>query len=220
MTNTPTPPTGPTSTPGPTQTLTPTPSGQSVLTITLEKTNDKQNGANAGDIVQYTLKLTNIVKDLQALTLIDNLPEGFSYQTGSASVNGGNVSSSEPVVTNDGKTMTWNWSFVPASTVVTITYKAKISDSNQAATYTDFAYAKGTSFETPVESNVAKSDVTIGSVFDFSSSIGGTILGASNESNGEVLGAILPATGSENIGFLSAAFFMIGSGIFIKRKVK
>lgn len=201
--------------------LTPTPTSedQNLIKISLEKSNDKQNGASTGDIVQYTLRLTNIDRELNALSLVDNLPEGFVYQANSASVDGGNVSSVEPAITNDGKTLTWNWNFVPAPGVMIVTYKAKISDSNQAGTYTDFAYAKGMSGDQPIESNVAKSDVVIGPVFDFSASVGGVILGAAKE-EGEILGAVLPATGTENMGYLSVAFFMIGSGILIKRKVK
>jgi len=207
----------PTLTPIPEATFTPTPA-EGVMNLTLAKTNDRPN-ASAGDIVGYSLTISNITRDLTAMSLIDNLPEGFAYQSGSGAIFGGTYSSSEPAITNEGKTLTWNWNFVPALTEVKVTYKAKISDSNKAAVYTDFAWAKGLAVEDPAESNIARSDVTISQSFDYSAAVGGIVMGASTLEEGQVLGSVLPATGIDNNAYLSIAFFMIGTGLFIKRKI-
>jgi len=152
---------------------------------------------------------------LISMTLMDNLPEGFIYQAGSATVNGGTVDSAEPILSNGGKTLTWNWSAVPGSSTVIVTYQIIIDSSNQPASYTNFAWVYGHG-SGEAESDIVSSVVVIDPTFTLSTVISPQILGVETErvkTLGEVLGA---ATGSDTW-YLIIALILIASGILIRR---
>lgn len=174
--------------------------------ISIAKENDKSGGASTGDIVNYTLTLTNGPIPL-IVDVVDVLPEGFTYVAGSGEVNG---VPTEPTVS--GSTLSWaDISFGPED-VVTITYQAKIDDSQPAGTYYNLATCRGSTgelfvrySEEPLTANcdIVESSVPIGQGFYYSTSVGGKVLGEA------ILGA---ATGSPTI-LLIIALLMILSGI-------
>ena len=176
------------------------------ISLSLEKTNDKSSGASPGDTVTYTLTITVGDRQLSSLTLVDNLPEGFVYQAGSATVNGATPDSVEPTLSNNDKTLTWTWSQAAGGTIITVVYQAQIGSDNQAATYINLAWASGSSGEEETETDIAESTVPIGLGFSLGASIGGTVLGA-------VLGA---STGAETW-YLIFAFMAIMAGLFVRK---
>lgn len=183
--------------------------------ISLIKSNDKLS-ASIGEIVTYTLKIKTGERVLSSMTLVDNLPEGFIYQSDSSGVNGGTIVSVEPNLSNNNKTLTWNWSSVPSYGEVVVTYQTRIDQANQAASYTNYAWVKGKGSPRTVQSDIVESTVIIGASYSFSTQAGeNKVLGASTE--GEVLGAILPAAGSET-GYTVLAFGMIITGIILDNK--
>jgi len=191
------------------------------IEISLIKGNDKPNGASVGDLVTYTLTTTVGEKRLTSMTLIDNLPEGFVYQTGSAVVNGGTVDSAEPILSNAGKTLTWHWSFVPGSSTVSVTYQIIIDSSNQPASYTNFAWVYGHG-SGGAESDIVSSVVVIDPTFTLSTVISPQILGVGTE-RVKILGAatervkILGAATGSDTWYLITALILIASGILIRR---
>lgn len=176
------------------------------IKLTLEKSNDKPV-AHTGDIVTYTLNIGVSGRALSSMTLIDNSPDGFVYQTGTATVVGGTVNNTEPTLTNSGKTLTWTWTAVPGSSTVTVTYQTKIDSGNQAASYTNYAYVYGSGSPTSTDSEIVDSVVRIDPDISPSAQAGGEVLGAATE---------LPASGS-NTWYLIFALSLIGAGFVIKK---
>ncbi len=180
--------------------------------LILLKNNDHPGGASLGDIIKYTLTITVGERTLSSMTLTDNLPEGFVYQSGSGEVDGIEV---EPALSNGNKTLTWTWESVPGGSTVVVVYEAKIDSANQPASYTNLAAVVGTGSPTSVESEIAESTVRINPVYSPSASVGGEVLG---ESTGEVLGAsTLPAAGAPTWAFLLACG-LISSGLFLRSR--
>ncbi|RJR24374.1 DUF4215 domain-containing protein [Candidatus Microgenomates bacterium] len=179
--------------------------------ILLNKSNNNSS-AGVGDTVGYILTITVGERTLSDMTLVDNLPEGFTYQAGSSKINGNSV---EPAISNEDKTLTWTWGEVLAGSVIVVTYDIKIEPSNQPAAYTNYAQVSGHGSPTVVTSDIVQSEVWIGNVYAYNGTVGGQVLGTST---GQVLGAsTLPAAGSETW-YLLAAFSLIGTGLFIRKK--
>ena len=185
------------------------------IEVSLIKGNDKPDGASVGDLVTYTLTTTVGERRLISMTLMDNLPEGFIYQAGSATVNGGTVDSAEPILSNGGKTLTWNWSAVPGSSTVIVTYQIIIDSSNQPASYTNFAWVYGHG-SGEAESDIVSSVVVIDPTFTLSTVISPQILGVETE-RVKTLGRVLGAKTGSDTWYLIIALILIASGILIRR---
>ena len=201
--------------------------------LTISKSNDKSGGISAGQIVTYTLKVTNEGNiPLSDISIQDVLPGGFTYISGST--NGSTTT--DPVMT--GSTLTWTgFETLEVGGTITISYQVKSSSELINGTYTNFATCKASTKNADnirfailavdqeindqyTECNTTSSTVTIGNGTSYGGSLGGQVLGIST-----VLGASteLPATGSPT-GILIAALGMIGFGLllngFMNMKVK
>ena len=212
-------PTGQEVTPQPTQTLTPTPSFVPT-NISLSKNNDRGGGNYPGVIVTYNLVITTTQIAPTKLILIDNLPEGFIYKPWSAKIDKGTVENMEPNLSNNQKTLTWNFTSLPNNSEITVSYQATIDSANQAATYTNFAYAYDPVSPIRIESEIVSSEVRLDLGFSRGEITAGEnsikVLGA--EIDGAVLGAILPAAGSETW-YIIAALSLISLGFFLKKLI-
>jgi uncharacterized repeat protein (TIGR01451 family) len=187
--------------------------------IKIEKSNDKSSGAKIGDEVTYTLKVKNTGNvTINNLEVIDILPGGFEYVSGSSLVN--DVSTSDPTITSG--VLKWSIGDIISGQEIKITYKAEVLlGVFQGSSYKNFATCKGTigseerensdniqqSLET-IECNVANSIVTIGTGIGYGGNLLGQVLGASIE---------LPDTGSDTL-WIIMALTMLGMGIYINRK--
>ena len=79
-----------------------------------------------GDFFQYSLRLQNRGAGMALQTVItDELPPGFAYQQGSATMDEGG--SPEPVMAADGRTLIFNLGDVPMSGVVNIQYVVEVA---------------------------------------------------------------------------------------------
>jgi len=178
--------------------------------LTLAKTNDKTGGASGGDIVTYTLTVTNDKRKLVNGMVMDIMPFGFTYVSGSGKING---ASANPMVI--GNILIWSLGDFGSSAVVTIEYQAKVPSGAKPCTYTNIAFASAKKYSggPSIGSNLANSKVPIGQTLSISAGVGGTVLGVST---GEVLGAVLPAAGS-NTEYLILALIFVAVGLIIKK---
>lgn len=206
-------------TPQPTQTLTPTPSIVPT-NISLSKNNDHGGSNSPGVIVTYNLVITTTQIAPTKLILIDNLPEGFIYKPWSARIDKGTVENTEPSLSNNQKTLTWTFTSLPNNSEITVSYQATVDWANQAATYTNFAYAYDPVSPIRIESEIVSSEVRLDTGFSRGEITAGEnsvkVLGA--EIGGVILGATLPAAGSETW-YAIAALSLIGSGFFLKKLI-
>ncbi|OQA93065.1 MAG: Serine-aspartate repeat-containing protein D precursor [Microgenomates group bacterium ADurb.Bin219] len=167
--------------------------------LALTKTNNKTSGASAGETVTYTLTVTNGKRMLTNGTVMDVMPFGFTYVSGSGKIDG---ASATPVIT--GSILIWSLGDLSSGEVNVIEYQAVIPSGNQGSTYTNIAYASGKQIRTGlgVNSGLAYSKVPVGQVLSLSANIVGSVLGAST-------GEVLPAAGSPNDYLILAIAFII-----------
>jgi uncharacterized repeat protein (TIGR01451 family) len=92
--------------------------------ILLDKSSQKTE-AGTGDFVPFDINLTNIDADVQNLKLVDTLPVGLSYITGSLKVNGQPYS--DVVVSETGQIITINFATLAPSEVVKVSYVSQVS---------------------------------------------------------------------------------------------
>jgi len=204
--------------------------GNNIIPPMLEitKLNDRGlSGIYVGDIVTYTIKVTAPFDDiagtyyLKYVTVVDILPKGFEYVLGSWT-----GVSTEPVY--NGVPAEWYIGDMKEGDEITLTYKAKVSSTQDAGTYRDIVYTYGTS--------ILGGDVLgIGTYSGNSSTnlvtehfVGTEVLVIEDPilEEGEVLGASieLPRTGAETYLTLGAILSMILGFILLvfnpKRKIK
>jgi len=179
--------------------------------LVLSKTNDKTGGASAGDTVTYTLTVTNNKRKLVGGVLMDVMPFGFTYVSGSGKING---VAAAPVII--GPMLLWNLGDFDSEEVKTIEYQATVPSGAQGCFYTNLAYASAKKYSggPTVSSGLAFSKVPIGQTFSYSVGVGGAVLGVATE--GQVLGATLPAAGS-NTEYLILAMIFILAGLAIRQ---
>lgn len=88
------------------------------LFVTKQAVKDK---AAIGEFVQYHLSVSNLsAGGVTGVTLTDVLPTGFRLQPGSVQVN--NTAAADPVISNDGQTMTFDIGALAASGTLNINY--------------------------------------------------------------------------------------------------
>ncbi|OGM10357.1 hypothetical protein A2Y68_02895 [Candidatus Woesebacteria bacterium RBG_13_46_13] len=184
-----------------------------VKEIRIEKSNDKEGGATAGDIVTYSLVISNTGDvAIGDVIVTDVLPGGFIYENGSTSITG--APDVEPGVA--GSILTWDIGTVFPKEPVTIIYQAKISSELPAGSYKNYATCEGqiggiipqngpeervAVYESePISCNIDDSDVSLGQSFSYGGKLTPQVLGAATE---------LPATGNST-GIL---IFAIAAGL-------
>jgi len=190
--------------------------------VEITKSNNKNN-AQRGDIVTYTLTLTNSGNmNLENVKVIDALPGGFSYIAGTSMLDG--VSISDPTIS--GNTLEWNIGSVEKDGIKVITYNAKISDSVINGSYKNLATCNAEigrfngGFDTllfaaiqidqiveTTECNIADSTVNVGLGLSYGGNLNGQVLGASIE---------LPATGNPTW-LLALALLGLTTGLYLKK---
>ncbi len=185
------------------------------IILELDKTHDKVGlTASPGDVLNFTLTLTNTA-DSTAYGVVarDTLPDGFSYNTGTAQADG---VSSEPTIS--GQELIWDLGDLTAGQIVEITYSATIDSGLPNGSYPNVSVASGTNRASDPDNETSYSNfafvyTAVGVGISYTTSIGGApaVLGAAIGPEGEVLGA---ATGSPTI-LLIIALLMIGLGLMV-----
>lgn len=207
--------------------------------LTIAKFNDQDPiDQSPGFEITYHLVITALGGPVYNVVVTDLPPEGFSYISGSysADINGSSLGISEPTYASPGK---WDVGDMDQNDVVTLSYKAKISDSKKPGLYKDIAWAYGCNSNTPcapgddgfvvlassVDSLKTDPGIITGNhvgtkiniVKDETSSVNINIV--KEETVGEVLGAMasLPATGAKTIWIIIAGgMLVLGSYLIIK----
>lgn len=108
--------------------------------LTIEKFNNRWKNSSGeilspGDTVEYTIIVTALDNDVRNVDVTDLMPEGFTFDSGSATKGSLSKTYASPGI--------WSLGDMSAGESVTITYKAKISSSQQSGTYKDLAWADG-----------------------------------------------------------------------------
>ncbi|HSX18681.1 MAG TPA: SdrD B-like domain-containing protein [Candidatus Saccharimonadales bacterium] len=189
--------------------------------ITISKTNNKLGTTVApGDAITYTITLTVEDNSATDVKVVDLLPEGIKYQSGSwsATKNGSDFPVSEPTYASPG---TWSLGGLNVGDVVVLTLLASVNANQQPGLYKDVAWGQGTAPDSSTvlaqavapgvldtnfvgtEANVVTSSQNSASV-----NIQNNVLGASTS---QVLGAStsLPGTGASTIWTILAALVLI-----------
>lgn len=202
--------------------------------LTIEKSNDATGAQSPGSDVLYTLRIELQDSNLNGVTVTDVPPTGFTYRLGSWTANSsirGDLKAAlvttEPTYASPGL---WQLGDMVAGEVVTLTYLADVSGSQDGGTYKDLAWAEGKN---------SYSDATIRATGQNSTYIDGIFVGTeveivkseqqtgtvNIEKTGEVLGASteLPATGANSVwlflalGSLLSGLALIFGGKFMKK---
>ncbi len=200
------------------------------VSIVLTKSNNATAPVKPGDLVEYTLTITVGERTLSEMTLIDVLPDGFSYQTNTSKITttlGDSTATvkSEPTLKRANKKLVWTWpAGIAGGSVVVVKYTVKINATNKPSSYTNFAFVWGSGSPTLVESQIVDSVVKIEPAYAPEGKVaGGEVLSAATQTTGQiegqVLGATLPAAGA-NTWFLLAAIALIGAGLALRPKKK
>lgn len=105
--------------------------------LLLTKSNDSVSDETPGNEVVYTLEVTALGGDVNDVTLTDLPPEGFEYVGGSGE--------GAPFIHEYASPGVWDLGDMNEGETKTVSYKTKISESQDAGLYKDLAFAKGTS---------------------------------------------------------------------------
>ncbi|MCX5848864.1 MAG: OmpA family protein, partial [Deltaproteobacteria bacterium] len=95
-------------------------------TFWVQKTAGKDT-AGHGDFIPYRLTVTNTSTSVAAggVQVVDTMPIGFRYRSGSAKLNG--VSTGNPTISSDGRTLTFNVGTLAAGASATIDYVVEVT---------------------------------------------------------------------------------------------
>jgi uncharacterized repeat protein (TIGR01451 family)/LPXTG-motif cell wall-anchored protein len=192
-------------------------------TLKISKSNDASGDKFPGENVAYTIIVTVNDADANDVIVTDLLPEGFTYNSGSWTVdlNGNPLSIAEPTYHSPG---VWYLGNALKDDVFTLKYTARIDGSVQPGTYRDVAWAQGTSLASGtvlalavdpgiVDTNFVGTQVTIpvgnnnGPTYNIDITKTQEVLGAS---------IYLPATGENTLLVITAVLMLIsGTGALI-----
>jgi uncharacterized repeat protein (TIGR01451 family) len=130
------------------------------VALHLSKTTSKEVVA-IGDFLQYQIDVENVdlLSSLLAATGIlvnDRLPLGFRYRKGSTRING--IAAADPLVSGDGRTMTFNVGTVAAGDTATITYVLEVASGARVGAAENIAVATG---DGALTSNVGRAVVLV-----------------------------------------------------------
>jgi uncharacterized repeat protein (TIGR01451 family) len=116
-----------------------TPADAISSSLVLSKTASKSN-VTTGDFLRYSLTLRNASAGVAtSVTLLDTLPLGFRYKSGSLRVNG--VPFGDPVIASDGRNLSIALGDIPATTTKELSYVTEITAGAQIGRATNTAYA-------------------------------------------------------------------------------
>ena len=97
--------------------------------------------ASAGEIVPYTVNITNTSSSAVKSSVTDAPPVGFEYVAGSAKLRGASIANP----TNVNGTLVFDIGTLPAKSSVTLTYQMKLGDAVEAGNATNCVSANGVS---------------------------------------------------------------------------
>ena len=198
--------------------------------LTISKSNDALGSKSPGDVVNFTITITNDITGGEAdnVKVVDLLPKGFHYNSGTAALDGTFLTGgNEPVYASPGK---WTLPNMTPGTTLMLTYSATIDSGQQAGTYYDTAWGQGTAVSDPAVI-LASADPVIGYIGDpnfvgtkvpvevinnpgtsynvISTNTTQSVLGAST-------GPELPSTGEPTLWVIIAALMLgLGAGTLI-----
>ncbi|KKU44984.1 MAG: RHS Repeat family [Microgenomates group bacterium GW2011_GWC2_46_7] len=201
--------------------------------LTLEKSNDALGAQGPGSDVLYTLKVELSGSNVNEVIVEDAPPSGFTYHLGSWTANSslrGDLKAllitTEPTYASPG---VWQLGDMVPGEVVTLTYLADVSTSQDSGIYKDLAWAQGkNSYSDAIVRATGQNSTYVDGIFvgtdveiDQSQRQTGSV---AIEKTGEVLGAStsLPATGANSLwlflalGSLLSGLALIFGGKFMK----
>jgi len=139
--------------------------------LIVEKTVNK-NTASIGDIVKYTIKITNNGgAPVINVNICDTLPHGISYVKGSSTIDGSRLNDPEYQAN---RTIVWSIPIVAAGTTIELSYVAIIDIDSQKGDGKNTVFATGTSLGNQTVSNTVSATIKISQAV-FTSK--GTIIG-------------------------------------------
>ncbi len=116
-----------------------------------------QDVAAIGDFIQYRVEVQNPAQGmLRDVTLSDQLPFGFRYQSGSLKING--VTFDDPTISPDGRTLSITLGDLPGDTKTTIRYVVEVAAGARPGKATNSAVAVTAG---GLSSNVARATVKV-----------------------------------------------------------
>ena len=122
--------------------------------LTLQKTSDKSI-ASIGELVRYTLSFRNDTNfTLPTFKIVDTLPLGFRYLTGSVILNGEILNEG---ITSNGRSLSFALTNMPRASQWTLEYVTKISAGVQIGKAINEAFIN----TSRIKSNIARATVTI-----------------------------------------------------------
>jgi uncharacterized repeat protein (TIGR01451 family) len=108
--------------------------------------------ASAGDVVEYTVSVTNTSSNPVKAKVTDTPPVGFEYVADSAKVGSVYISS-----TASGGSLVFDIGTIPAKSTISLTYKMKLGDAVEAGDATNCVAANGTNTLTGGDKESGKS---------------------------------------------------------------
>jgi len=114
-----------------------------------------------GDALGYSINIENPspVADITLSTLNDTLPTGLRYVSGTAVLDGYSIA--DPVISGNGRGLTFNVGTVQAGLIRTLSYLVRVGSNARVGVAINTVIANGTQLGIPVTSNIAKAAVTI-----------------------------------------------------------
>lgn len=116
--------------------------------LLISKVNDSTSDEVPGNEVEYKLMVTALHGDVDAVTVTDLPPEGFEYIAGSGS--------GAPFVHEYASPGVWDLGDMAEGETKTLTYRTRISPTQDAGLYRDLAFARGMAGDTSILANGAE----------------------------------------------------------------
>ena len=191
------------------------------------KENDSVGDEAPGNEVEYTLRVTALNGDVDDVELTDLPPDGFVYVPGSGE--------GAPFVHEYASPGVWNLGDMAEGETKTVTYKTKISGSQDDGLYKDLAFAKGTNGngDAVLAVDPSDSDNFVGTEVAVAVNAAPTVIVPEDNENKikekivkkikYVLGAAttLPMTGANTVWLVLALVLLVaGSGLVVWSKRK
>jgi len=125
--------------------------------VLLSKTANK-NEAGIGDFVQFTIRLNNSQVVVKDASIVDQLPQGMRLRNGSVRINDEKIA--DPVISNNGRQLTFALPDIAANGSLSLTYVTQITAQAQGALIN-----KAWLVDDDVSSNIAQAQVQIADEF-------------------------------------------------------
>lgn len=179
-----------------------------------KKNNREGDDLYVGDTIKYTITVEVTTAPAYDVKVVDLLPDGIKYISGSwkvTSKDNGNVSTSEPNYSSPG---TWELGNIDEGDTYTLTYRARVQSSANPGVYKDiaYAYADGTDTFAQAENPGYINDTFVGTQVVVVEDPDDPDLKVDVDTieEGEVLG--LPSTGSPTAILIASIIgFVVGS---------